>query len=76
MSDNWDVSAFAQRQFVEKLEACERNLYRLDDPSSQFIKDMRERFNSREDADDLGLKRWSPSVRQLNYLNNIYQSFP
>lgn len=70
----WDVDAFAQKDFVQKLERAESYAKRsnlLTEWEQEFISDLRTKFDSREDADDLGLKRWEPSAKQLNCLDDI-----
>lgn len=53
--------------FVRRLEICERS-NALNDTESEFIRDMRRRFESREDALDMGANPWSPTSNQWNYL--------
>lgn len=60
------------RQFVEKLEACEKTQAHLTNWEVEFIRDMRESFNSREDAIDLGCNPWNPSANQYNTLCEIF----
>lgn len=72
----WDVSAKAQKDFLnklEKLEGIKTNL--LTEYELQFIDSMREKWESREVADDLGIQRWHPSSRQLNYLSQLADKF-
>lgn len=52
--------------FVARLEACEKA--QLSDWERGFIKGMRERFESREDAQDMGILEWNPTVKQWNQL--------
>lgn len=64
----------SQRQrFVTMLEAAEKAAARGHVPKgeSDFIDQMREKFDSREDATDLGMTPWSPTLKQWNWLHNI-----
>ena len=67
---------FIRNNFVQKLTLCEeaiqRRSYRLDEWEQQFIGDLRERFDSREDAEDMGLAPWNPTVSQMNTLTEIW----
>lgn len=70
------ADSFIRSNFVQKLtlceEAIERRSYRLNEWEQRFVADLRERFNSREDAEDLGLAPWNPSVSQMNQLTEIW----
>jgi hypothetical protein len=39
----------------------------------QFVKDMRERFDHRNDDTDFGLTPWSPTRKQWNMLSEIFE---
>lgn len=55
---------------LEHLEAPHRQVS-LSEWERQFVKDMREKFESRETAEDLGCQVWNPSVSQWNTLSEI-----
>lgn len=60
--------------FVTRLERCERAGKmngRLTDWERNFIADLRDNFDSREDAEDMGMTPWNPSTNQWNTLFEI-----
>ena len=67
----WDK--FAQRLFIEKLRRAEEHFTRLTEFQQGFVTDMRMKYDSRRDAEELGISReyWEPTAKQLNYLNSI-----
>lgn len=62
-----------REQFVRKLEACEAPLAlrHASDWERRFISDLREHFEGREDAIDLGCVPWNPTSNQWNTLSEI-----
>lgn len=62
-----------REQFVRRLETCEtsRNRDLLDQWEVTFVEGLRKRFDSREDAIDMGITPWSPSVKQWNQLGEL-----
>lgn len=64
--------ALLRRQFVGALETCEAAGYGvLTEWDLQFVEGLRKRFDSREDAEDLGITPWSPSAKQWNLLMQL-----
>lgn len=64
-----NLTMFAGRlQYLEKASG-------LTDWESKFVEDMREKFNSREDAEDLGCPVWNPTVNQYNTMHDIAERF-
>lgn len=61
-------------QFVARLERAERFWDMLSLYDAKFIGEMRDRFESREQSEDLGVQPWSPSAKQWNYLISITES--
>jgi hypothetical protein len=61
--------------FLAKLRICERNVSRMSDWEQKFVGDIREKFESREDAFDLGLTPWSPSANQWNTLSLLAEEY-
>lgn len=62
-------------KFVTRLEKCESAVATRHDVTtweSDFVASLREYFESREDAQDLGLPEWNPTVNQWNTLSEIY----
>lgn len=60
-------------KFLNMLQHCERlPTHTLNDWEVDFIRDLRSRFDKRDDDVDFGLTPWSPSVRQWNSLHEIY----
>lgn len=53
------------------IELHGRNL--ITEYDREFVNDMRSKFNSREDAEDLGCTPWSPSRNQWNFLINVWE---
>lgn len=66
------ADSLQRQKFVEKLEACEKSNL-LSDWEWSFISNMRENFDSREDALDLGCTPWNPSANQINTLDEVYR---
>lgn len=61
-------------KFVNKLSQLEQaNTNLLNDWERNFIKDLRKKFDTREDAQDLGISEWNPSVSQWNMLGEIWR---
>jgi hypothetical protein len=59
-------------KFVSMLEKAESNAGTLlNNWESEFVSEMRGSFNSREDAIDLGIQPWNPTVKQWNTLHDI-----
>lgn len=60
-------------QFVRKLERAEHSHASrwLTDWELKFVEDMRMKFDSRADAEDLGCPVWNPSANQWNTLSEI-----
>ena len=63
------------RRFVKRLEAAEAycKTNRSSQWEDQFVADMREKFESREVMQDLGVTPWSPTASQWNTLGEISQ---
>lgn len=61
--------------FVTKLVACERRVNEMSDWERQFISDMREKFDMREDQLDMGVNPWNPSSTQWNTLGEICEAY-
>lgn len=62
--------------FLRKLGACEyaaASRGDFDEWEQKFIRDMRERYNTREDNTDFGLSPWSPTRKQWNLLGELYE---
>jgi hypothetical protein len=72
LTDDWH--AMAQAHFLGKLVTCETEKNRLPVRQESFIKDMRTAYESRWDAADLGIPLWQPTAKQLNFLNDIYET--
>lgn len=69
-----DWNRVVQTDFLGKLVTCESERNRLPIRQASFIKDMRTAYQSRWDAEDLGLPLWQPTAKQLNFLNDIYET--
>lgn len=68
LSDSFTMRMFNSR--MEKAEAyCKSN--RSSQWEDEFIRDMREKFESREVMMDLGVTPWSPTASQWNTLGEI-----
>lgn len=61
--------------FVRRLEFVEGLGMQLREWESNFVKDMRRLFETREDAMDQGMTPWSPSVKQWNTLIDIEERY-
>lgn len=63
------------QRFVTMLTKCTeaetRNPGVLREWEREFVESLREKFNTREDALDLGVTPWSPTLKQWNELHNI-----
>lgn len=64
---------FHLQVFLTKLEEVESHKRRLTQFDFDFVSDMRDKWRAREDLKSLGMKGdlWSPSAKQLNYLESI-----
>jgi hypothetical protein len=54
---------------LEKAEAAAGTL--LNNWESEFVSEMRTQFETREQAIDLGVQPWNPTVKQWNTLHTI-----
>jgi hypothetical protein len=72
ITKDWHGSV--QKDFLLKLLVSESNTARMPEKQASFIKDMRTAYQSRRDAEDLGLPLWQPTAKQLNFLNDIYET--
>jgi hypothetical protein len=68
-----DTLSTPLRDFAARLEFCYIRKGRLPAREHAFVTDLRKLWVSRADAEELGFKLWEPSVKQLNYLNRIYE---
>lgn len=60
-------------EFVAMLTACEESNM-LDAWSRGFVNSLRDRFETRESAIDLGCNPWNPSMNQWNTLHGIWSA--
>jgi hypothetical protein len=63
--------------FTDKLGAIEyaqaKGRIDLAEWEEQFVKNMREQFDRRDDDTDFGLTPWSPTRKQWNMLSQIFE---
>ncbi len=60
------------RLFLEKLNRSEREFRRLSDFDRDFVLKMRKQYENRADPIEFGKLAWEPSVKQINYLREVY----
>lgn len=61
-------------RFVRMLEHCEGlSPYAMTDWEKQFVSDLREKFDHRDQDEDMGVSPWQPSVNQWNTLHELYE---
>lgn len=59
------------KQFVERLSLCEKRKDSFSSWERDFISNLRNMFDGREDAMDMGVTPWNPSVNQWNTLSEM-----
>lgn len=64
-----------RESFVRSLEKCESYGMQVSEWESNFIKDIRMRFEGREDLEDMGLPAWNPTANQWNTLKGIEEKY-
>lgn len=64
-------SPMLDRSFLAKLAVCESNIRHLSSFDGQFVRDMREHYDSRAAAKEFGIDPWSPSRKQWNHLATL-----
>ena len=65
------LDQFNLTKFTERLDKCEQNIEALSRYNQGFVESMREKFDSRADAEDLGAEPWNPTIKQWNHLFDI-----
>ena len=68
----WD--RFTQRLFITNLEKAEDCLGVMSSVEKGFVREMRERFDNRAMDAKYG-HIWEPTVKQVNWLNSIAESY-
>jgi hypothetical protein len=65
-------------QFTAKLQRAESPMASrwLTEWELKFVEDIRSKFNTREDAEDLGCPVWNPTSSQWNTLSDIAEKVP
>lgn len=60
-------------RFTKLLEKAERTVSfgAANESESKFVAEMRDRFETREQALDLGCQPWNPTMKQYNWLHTI-----
>lgn len=68
-----DLEDMLQREwFEDKLKICESKEHLLNDFEWKFIKDLRRRYRTRTDNEEVGFV-WNPTVKQYNWLTQIHR---
>ena len=67
LADSGNCGKFVR--MLEKAEKFSGNL--MNNWESEFVSQMRTSFETREDALDMGLTPWNPTVNQWNTLHGI-----
>lgn len=67
--------SFQCNLFLTRLVHCERHVNSMSDWEQEFVTGMRERFDSREEAIDLGCTAWNPTTNQMNTLATLQAEY-
>jgi len=71
MSDN-----LVMEDFMNRVLALSTHLDDLPDKEGEFIRDMLRSMRARVDAREMGIQNvWSPSAKQMNYVQSIYEEW-
>lgn len=65
------ASPMLDRSFVAKLAICESRTGDLTDYDGRFVRELRERYDSRAAAKEFGIDPWSPTRKQWNHLATL-----
>lgn len=63
-------------RFVDRLTRCEKYDHLLSDSDVRFVERLRESFDTREAAIDLGCNPWNPAADDWNRLFMLAERFP
>lgn len=61
-----------QSIFEDRLKICKDHRFSLNTYDGQFIDDLTREFRNRKRDAEVGFE-WAPSVRQWNYLIDVYE---